>query len=95
MKKYYDIILSALKLVQENKVSKLELEKYLHSKVVFEEIYSSEDSLLTDAFFTILHYVFDEENITQQEITYLIECLEGERVHSFEQKMAAIQDCAR
>lgn len=51
------------------------------------EIYESDDMLVTDAYFTLLHYATGEETITDAEWKYFLECLNGDRNYSLDEKL--------
>ena len=45
------------------------------------EIYESDDRLVTDLYFTIMHFAGGEEYISNEEWLYYLQCLEGKRKH--------------
>ena len=51
------------------------------------KIYESEDRLATDVYFSLLHYAAGEEEIPPAEWNYLLECLNGDREYSLEDKL--------
>ncbi len=43
------------------------------------EIYASDDRLITDLYFTVMHFAGGEEHISTAEWLYYLQCLEGKR----------------
>ena len=46
-----------------------------------------EDMLVTDAYFSILHYASGEEMINDAEWKYFLDCLNGDWVYSLDEKL--------
>lgn len=92
MNKYYDVFIELLERVKFQEISNDELEECLITRVDCEYIYDSEDTLLSDIFFTLKHLAAEEEDITNEEINYFLECLQGLRRHSFDEKMKFLQN---
>ncbi len=51
------------------------------------EIYASDDMLITDSYFSLLHYASGEEIVTDTEWKYLLDCLNGDRGYSLDEKL--------
>lgn len=52
-----------------------------------EEIYESEDLLVTDAYLSLIHYASGEERVSDAEWRYLWECLTGAREYDLDEKI--------
>ena len=50
-------------------------------------IYGSDDMLVTDSYFSLLHYATGEEMVTDAEWKYFLDCLNGNRVDSRDEKL--------
>ena len=59
----------------------------LTAKVNPSEIYESDDMLVTDAYFSLLHYATGEEIVTDAEWKYFMACLNGDRNYSLDEKL--------
>ena len=51
------------------------------------EIYASDDMLVTDSYFSLLHYATGEEMLTDAEWKYFLDCLNGNRVYNLDEKL--------
>ncbi len=51
------------------------------------EIYASDDMLVTDSYFSLLHYATGEEMVTDAEWKYFLACLNGDRDYSLDEKL--------
>ena len=51
------------------------------------EIYASDDMLVTDSYFSLLHFATGEEMVTDAEWKYLLDCLNGNRVYNLDEKL--------
>lgn len=51
------------------------------------EIYASDDMLVTDSYFSLLHFATGEEMVTDAEWKYYLDCLNGNRVYNLEEKL--------
>lgn len=69
------------------------LEGLIHT-IDWTKIYESENQLTTDAFFALKHYATGEEDISDIEWTYFINCLDGKCQYNMDQKMKIIMDSA-
>ena len=56
------------------------------------EIYSSNDMLVTDSYFSLLHYATGEEMVTDAEWKYFLDCLNGNRVYSLDEKLQMLNE---
>lgn len=92
MKKYYNELYELLKAIKMKKITRDKLNDYLLSSIDCEYIYEIEDTLLSDIYFTLKHYALHEEDITKKEVDYFLECLEGKRVHSFDDKLSILKN---
>jgi hypothetical protein len=88
MNKYYSEFTILLSEIKNKEVLKEMINEYLVNLIDCEYIYESDDSLLSDVYFTLKHYAIGEEGITSEEIEYFLECLNGKKIHSFEDKMS-------
>lgn len=84
MNNNYEELKKILFLIMKKEISPEEVDDLLVHKVDCVEIYSSDDTLLTDLYFTIKHFALGEEEITEKELEYFKECIDGKRKHSFE-----------
>ena len=50
-------------------------------------IYGSDDMLVTDSYFSLLHYATGEEMLTDAEWKYFLDCLNGNRVYNLDEKL--------
>ncbi len=64
----------------------------LTAKVNPSEIYTSDDMLVTDSYFSLLHYATEEEMITDAEWKYFLACLNGDRDYSLDEKLQMINN---
>lgn len=58
----------------------------LIEKINPNEVYESDDVLVTDSYFSLLHYAFGEEMVTDNEWKYFLECFNGEKIYSLDNK---------
>ena len=86
MDKHYLIFRQMLEGYINNKTSKEEINAILINEVDVELVLNTEDTLLNDMYFSLLHYSIGEEEFTVKEAYYFLECLSGIRKHSFEDK---------
>ena len=86
MNPYHKALINIFISLKNHDITMEEIEKTLNS---FDptHIYSSDDLLLSDAYFSLKHFIAKEEPLTYDEIDYFLECLTGKRSHSFENKM--------
>ena len=59
----------------------------LIANVIPAEIYESNDMLVTDSYFSLLHFATGEELVTDAEWKYFLQCLNGERNYSLDEKL--------
>ena len=84
---YYSELLKIVGEILGGKVEKRTVMDYLMNNVDSVEIYDSDDMLLTDVYFTLIHYATGEEEVSRGEWIYFEECLSGEKEYSMEEKM--------
>lgn len=51
------------------------------------ELYASDDMLVTDSYFSLLYYAAGEEMISDAEWKYFLDCLDGDRNYSPDEKL--------
>lgn len=51
------------------------------------ELYASDDMLVTDYYFSLLYYAAGEEMISDAEWKYFLDCLDGDRNYSPDEKL--------
>lgn len=90
---YHEKMNAIISLVLNKQVSKDFILEYLSNNFSPTKIYDSDDSLITDAYFSLLHYAWDEEQILNEEWEYFIKCFNGECVHNFDEKNAMLHEC--
>lgn len=93
MKKYYDIFIHLLLCIKNKNMEQQEINDFLFENIDFDYIHESEDSLLTDTFYTIYHFSLGEEDISEREIVYLFNCLTGARIYSVRDRENNNIDC--
>ena len=85
-KAHFEVLIELLYSIKNNKISPSEVEEWLIKEINPEFIYTQEDTLLTDLYFTVLHFSFGEENISDSEFEYFKECIRGIRRHNLDEK---------
>ena len=83
---YYNKFDKILRLILEDSIQKNELRNYLYENIDCEVIYDLDDTLISDIYFSLKHYVSGEENLSSKEIEYFIKCLNGEIKYSIDDK---------
>ena len=68
-------------------IEKKKLEEYLIDNFDCELIYETDEELITDSYFSLKHYASGEEDISQEEWLFFLECLEGRRKYNANEKM--------
>ncbi len=84
---YYKELSILIEKILYGKIEKESIEEYLIDSFDYEAIYNSDDILLTDTFFTLIHYASGEERINNTEWVYLNDCLLGKRKYSIDEKI--------
>lgn len=69
-----------------DEITKKEINTLLINEMDIELILDSNNSLMSDLYFSLLHYSIGEEGFTMSEAHYFLECLSGIRKHSYEDK---------
>lgn len=82
----YGVMKHLLNLIAKKEITSEEVDDILLNNVDCVDIYSSDDTLLTDLYFTIKHFALGEEEITEEEIVYFKQCIDGNIIHSFKGK---------
>ena len=86
MNECYSIFRKILERYKTNEISKKEINTILTNEVDIEYVHNSNDTLASDLYYSLLHYSFGEDDFTIPEALYFLECLNGLRKHSFEDK---------
>lgn len=76
---------SIIKKYLEKQLTKEQVVENLILNVDCEKIYSSDNLLISDSYFALSHIL--EENIKNEELKYLMDCLEGRREYSLNDKL--------
>ena len=87
---YYNKFIKIIEKILNGNYEKNLLVKDLIDLFDCEKIYDSDDSLITDVFFTLKHYASGEEEVNTNEWIYFLECLSGKCEYSMEEKMSTI-----
>lgn len=73
--------------VREQGLNGQSLMEALIANINPDEIYESDDMLVTDSYFFLLHYATGEEMTSDAEWKYFLECLNGDRNYSLDEKL--------
>ena len=82
--------------IEFEKIIRKIVEKKIEKKLLLEDlifsfdcnkIYDSDDEMVTDIYFTLMHYASGEENIRKEEWQYFLDCLSGKCKYNIEEKM--------
>jgi hypothetical protein len=84
---YYEELKQIIRSVLQQGLSGQPLMEVLTANVNPAEIYASDDMLVTDSYFSILHFATGEEMVTGAEWKYLLDCLNGNRIYSLDEKL--------
>ena len=84
---FHEELKQIIKFVMEQGLSGKALTAVLTAKINPAEIYESDDMLVTDAYFSLLHFATGEEMVTDAEWKYLLDCLNGNRIYSLNEKL--------
>ena len=84
---YHNEIKKIIEKVVKGDIDKYVLMEYLINNLDCEKIYDSDEEMVTDAFFTLKHYASGEEDVSEDEWLYFLECLAGRHEYSIEEKM--------
>ena len=84
---YYEELKQIIRLVLQQGLSGQALMDALTADVNPTEIYASDDMLAMDSYFSLLHYASGEEVVADAEWKYFLDCLNGNRVYSLDEKL--------
>lgn len=84
---FYEELKQIIRSVMEQGLSGHALTVALIANVNPDEIYESNDMLVTDSYFSLLHYATGEEMISDVEWKYFLDCLNGDRNYSLDEKL--------
>ena len=84
---FYEELKQIIGLVLQQSLSGQSLMKTLTAKVNSEAIYASDDMLVTDLYFTLLHYATGEEMVSDAEWKYFLDCLNGNKDYNLDVKL--------
>lgn len=84
---YYNEFKMIIEKILKGDFDKKLLGEYLIDTFDCEKIYDSDDIMVTDAFFSLKHYLSGEEDIRKEEWLYFLDCLSGKCEYSIERKM--------
>lgn len=87
---YHEELKEIIELVLKGNVERYVLMEYILNNFDCEKIYDSNDKVVTDVFFTLKHYASGEEEISNKEWSYFLDCLEGKCEYNIEEKMRII-----
>ena len=84
---FYEELKQIIGSVLQQGLSGQPLMEALTANVNPEEIYASDDMLVTDSYFSLLHFATGEEMVTDAEWKYLLDWLNGNRIYSLNEKL--------
>ena len=84
---FYKELKQIISLVLQQGLSGQSLMEVLMTNVDPTKIYASDDMLVTDSYFSLLHYAIGEEIVTDAEWKYFLDCLNGNRVYNLDEKL--------
>ncbi len=84
---FYKELKQIISLVLQQGLSGQSLMEVLMTNVDPTKIYASDDMLVTDSYFSLLHYATGEEMLTDAEWKYFLDCLNGNRVYNLDEKL--------
>ncbi len=84
---FYEELKQIICSVLQQGLSGRSLMKALNANVSITGIYASDDMLVTNSYFSLLHYATGEEMVTDAEWEYFFNCLSGDRVYSLDEKL--------
>ena len=76
---FYEELKHIIRSVLEQGLGGQSLMEVLTANINPTEIYASDDMLVTDSYFSLLHYAIGEEIVTDAEWKYFLDCLNGNR----------------
>ena len=83
---YYHELERIIQKVLEGVIGKEQLMEFLMDTFDCEKICDSNDLLVSDAYFCLMHYASGEENIVAEEWKYFLECFQGIRKYNMNEK---------
>ncbi|MBQ6487807.1 MAG: hypothetical protein IJI75_01145 [Solobacterium sp.] len=83
----YEELKQIISSVLEQGLSGQSLMEALTANVNPTEIYALDDMLLSDSYFSLFHYATGEEMLTDAEWKYFLDCLNGNRFYSLDEKL--------
>ena len=86
----YEVLKQIIESVMEQGLSGPVLMAALTANINSSEIYESDDMLVTDSYFSLLHYATGEEMVSDAEWEYFLACLNGDRDYSLDEKLLMI-----
>ena len=84
---FYEELKQIIRLVLQQGLSGQALMDALTADVNPTEIYASDDMLAMDSYFSLLHYATGDEVVADAEWKYFLDCLNGNRVYSLDEKL--------
>ena len=84
---FYEELKQIISLVLQQGLSGQSLMEALTANVNPTEIYASDDMLVTDSYFSLLHYATGEEMVTDAEWKYFLACLNGDKDYNLDEKL--------
>ena len=84
---FYEELKQIIGLVLQQSLSGQSLMKTLTAKVNSEAIFASDDMLVTDLYFTLLHYATGEEMVSDAEWKYFLDCLNCNKDYNLDVKL--------
>ena len=83
----YEELKQIIRSVLQQGLSGQSLMEVLTANVDPTEIYASDDMLAMDSYFSLLHFATGEEMVTDTEWKYLLDCLNGNKIYSLDEKL--------
>jgi len=84
---FYEELKHIIRLVLGQGLGGQSLMEILTANINPTDIYTSDDMLVTDSYFSLLHYAIGEEIVTDAEWKYFLDCLNGNRVYNLDEKL--------
>ena len=84
---FHEELKQIIRSVLQQGLSGQSLMEVLTANVDPTKICASDDMLVTDSYFSLLHYATGEEMLTDAEWKYFLDCLNGNRVYSLDEKL--------
>ena len=84
---FHEELKQIMRSVSQQSLSGQSLMEVLTANVDPTIIYGSDDMLVTDSYFSLLHYATGEEMLTDAEWKYFLDCLNGNRVYNLDEKL--------